>query len=499
MLKLSDKQHVIWTQGMEKEVKNVVEKLSQNFSDVSHEIVPYKQFANGEVHVILNESVREKWTHMVNILDPKRHPSSPKFNDLLIHDLLIRLTAKTHGARWISVDTIPFYDIKKQLPSPFSQKLPNRWGAEDFWNDVFNIFEERKRMFPRQQERIHLVGTQDTAEIVNSMQQYLIQELWAHTVSSEISLYDESPLGLTRVGFQEPVENKHVYVVGDVNGYSWLGDLTISYNDRLMQMFLLAHKANKYHAKTINFVSTCFPYWRQDKPIQWGLKERVTREPSSAQFMTDIIQNYLWVDYCLTMDMHNPAVINNSNQTNFVNLYTWRFVQHVADILKKDGKDQVILAPMDEWGLKKISSISKDLGMDHITVLKKRNYTKINSVDEIFVHGDIEGKDILIHDDILDTWWSLIKLIEKLHSLKARSINVVITHGMFNKDALQKLQALHAQWFFENIYVTNTIARDKASYPDFVKTIDASKNFADPIKSIYLNKSINYNFWVQAI
>lgn len=84
---------------MEKEVKNVVEKLSQNFSDVSHEIVPYKQFANGEVHVILNESVREKWTHMVNILDPKRHPSSPKFNDLLIHDLLIRLTAKTHGAR----------------------------------------------------------------------------------------------------------------------------------------------------------------------------------------------------------------------------------------------------------------------------------------------------------------------------------------------------------------------------------------------------------------
>lgn len=196
------------------------------------------------------------------------------------------------------------------------------------------------------------------------------------------------------------------------------------------------------------------------------------------------------------MDIHNPAVINNSNQTNFVNLYTWRMVQHVANILKEKWRD-VVIAPMDEWWLKKISSISKDIKLPYITVLKKRDYEKMNSVDEIFVHGDVKGKDVLIHDDILDTWGSLIKLIEKLHELGANSINVSITHGMFNNDALKKLTALHEKWLFENIYVTNTVYRDMPFYPDFVKVIDASPNFADPIKSINLWQQIDYNFWVQ--
>jgi len=95
---------------------------------------------------------------------------------------------------------------------------------------------------------------------------------------------------------------------------------------------------------------------------------------------------------------------------------------------------------------------------------------------------------------MLDTGGSLVKLIETLHRLGARSINVVITHGMFNGDAILKLKKLHDEGLFENIYISNTIYRDKEFYPDFVKVIDASKNFADPIKSIYLGQSINYNY-----
>ncbi|MEI6672591.1 MAG: hypothetical protein WCL02_04555 [bacterium] len=52
------------------------------------------------------------------------------------------------------------------------------------------------------------------------------------------------------------------------------------------------------------------------------MKERVSREPSSAQFMIDIFQDLLTTNYCITIDIHNPAVINNSKKTNFVNLYT---------------------------------------------------------------------------------------------------------------------------------------------------------------------------------
>jgi phosphoribosylpyrophosphate synthetase len=75
------------------------------------------------------------------------------------------------------------------------------------------------------------------------------------------------------------------------------------------------------------------------------LKERVSREPSSAQFMIDIFQDLLTTDYCITIDIHNPAVINNSRKTNFVNLYTGWFVQQV---ITKSKKDNVVLSPMDE-------------------------------------------------------------------------------------------------------------------------------------------------------
>jgi phosphoribosylpyrophosphate synthetase len=55
---------------------------------------------------------------------------------------------------------------------------------------------------------------------------------------------------------------------------------------------------------------------------------------------------------------------------------------------------------------------------------------------------------------------------------------------MFNNDAIQKLQALHDHGLFQRLYITNTIYRDKEFYPEWVKIIDASRNFADPIKSI---------------
>jgi phosphoribosylpyrophosphate synthetase len=100
MLKLSDKQHVIGTERTEKDVRDLVENLTQKFSDVSYEIVPYKQFANGETQVILKESVRGRYTHIINdIIRPDDTVVSPKFNDLLMQDILIRQCAITHGAK----------------------------------------------------------------------------------------------------------------------------------------------------------------------------------------------------------------------------------------------------------------------------------------------------------------------------------------------------------------------------------------------------------------
>ncbi|MFA6255607.1 MAG: ribose-phosphate diphosphokinase [Candidatus Absconditabacterales bacterium] len=339
-------------------------------------------------------------------------------------------------------------------------------------------------------EKLHIIGTQDTKHLVNSIIT-ILQSDSQDTISCEYVEYQEFANGEIKVVLDKSVRGKHVYVIGDVNGIQNIGNYNIKYNDRFMQFLLILQCAKNHGAKTVNIIPTCFPYSRQDKPIQGGLKERVSREPSSAQFVIDIFQDLLGADYCITIDVHNPAVINNSRKTNFVNLYTGWFVQQVIRNLKKDN---IVLSSMDEGGLKKVSSISKDIGLDYLTVLKKRDYSNPNTVDEMFVHGDVQGKNIIIHDDILDTGGSLIKLIEELNKRNPQSINVTITHGMSNKDSVAKLTKLYDEGKFENIYITNTIYRE--IYPPFVKIIDVAPIFADAIKNIFMGGSINYNFGV---
>lgn len=342
-------------------------------------------------------------------------------------------------------------------------------------------------------EKLHIIGTQDTKSLVESIVRIIKDDMQdKENISHECVEYNEFANGETKIVLDQSVRGKHVYVIWDVNGNQHIGDYAIKYNDRLMQIALLLQCAKNHGAKTINVVPTCFPYSRQDKPIQWGLKERVSREPSSAQFIVDIFQDLLNADYCITLDVHNPAVINNSKKTNFVNLYTWWFVQQIVEKLQKDN---IVLSSTDEWWLKKISSISKDLQLDYLTVLKKRDYSQINSVEEVFVYGNVEWKNVIIYDDMLDTWGSIIKLIEELYKKNTQTINVAITHGMFNKDAVDRLSKLHDEKKFENIYITNTVCREK--YPEFVKVIDVAPIFADTIKKIFMWWSINYNFWVK--
>jgi len=68
--------------------------------------------------------------------------------------------------------------------------------------------------------------------------------------------------------------------------------------------------------------------------------------------------------------------------------------------------------------------------------------------------------------------------------MKPQSINVSITHGLFNNDAVAKLTKLHDEKKFENIYITNTVCRE--TYPKFVKIIDVAPIFANAIKQIFM-------------
>lgn len=332
-----------------------------------------------------------------------------------------------------------------------------------------------------QESHVHLIGTSETNNLTESLQKLISQSL-SETIDSEIVSYDSFKNWETKVQLKESVRGKHVYVIADPN---WQSDDNISFNDKLMQAFLILQTAKKHWAKTINLVICAYPYSRQDQPIHWWNKERVIREPSSTKFIADIIE-MLWIDYFINIDIHNRATWMAFDATKFISIYTWWFIEKVRNILS-DRK--TILVATDEWSVKKIDAISRDLKVNNIKVLKTKDYEWKEWITNIDVFWDVAGKDLLIHDDIIDTWWTLCEVIKELHKQWPKSINIACTHWMFNWEALKKLENIKNM--FENIYVTNSIKRK--DLPEYIVTIPCDNTIANVIIDIVWGRSINYN------
>ena len=318
-----------------------------------------------------------------------------------------------------------------------------------------------------------------------------------HILSYEINTYNEFADEETTIWeLKHSVYGKHVRIVIDVNGNkSVIGKkgnpLHVKYNDRLVQWLFLGNAARVHGWKTVNYISTGMPYGREDKFPDAGLKETAKRSSASAHFFLDIVKQLLAPDYYVTMDAHNPAIFKWNENTKCVNLYTWWAVQKAVQLI---GRPNVLLAPTDQWGDKKVEAISHDLWLDYINVIKRRSKKENNVVDDIIVVGDITGRDILIHDDILDTGGTFEILVRKLWELgKPKSISAVITAWLFNSWAIEKLTTLHNEWLMTTLYITNAVYRE--SYPDFVVVLDAAPNFAEVIEAAFVGRSINFNKW----
>lgn len=331
---------------------------------------------------------------------------------------------------------------------------------------------------------LHFLGTDNTKHLIEDV----IDHLGDETISYEIVDYDEFANGETRVLLKKSVRGREVIVIADMLS-KWV---KVSLNDRYMQFKLILQTAKNHWAESISCVIPCYPYSRQDKPVHAWLKQRSERAPSSAQLIAQEIEA-LWVEYCITLDVHNPATAMAFDQTKFVDLYTWWFIHEVIHN-RMDPRQSIVLSWADQWSDKKISAIAKDLWFPYIIALKTRDTSKKNAVEDIHIYGDITDKHILIHDDMLDTWWTMCRLLKTMKEKNPASISIAITHGMFNGPAFERFDAIYEEWVFDTIYITDTVRHDKL--PSYVKVIEISPLLASTLRSIALGKSIKYNGWL---
>lgn len=350
---------------------------------------------------------------------------------------------------------------------------------------------------------IILIWTSDREALITDIKSKLQILLGEQRVEAEILPYTFFKDGSPDMKLEESVRGKHVYIVSDVYSdaanQAWF---VPSINDRYFYARCLQRTAQVFGAKTANVIYPTFPYARDDKFDNMGTKEHMKRKPNAASMViADCITQNL--DQVITQDIHNLATISvphmSGLRTKFVSLaYGWT----IEEVIKRAGLDlsNTILSWTDEGALKKIVAVCKDLKLDNLTTIKKKDYSKSQAVDEIQVFGEAEDKDVLLYDDMLDTWGTLLTCLDKIQAKKPRSVNLLITHALFNGTSLDKLLEAHKKGLFTKLYITNAVMRThldeffaKHNYPSFIETIDLSTIFAHTISSIAQEKDINYN------
>ena len=170
------------------------------------------------------------------------------------------------------------------------------------------------------------------------------------------------------------------------------------------------------------------------------------------------------VDNIITFDANDPRVMNAIPLNGFDTVQpAYQFIKGLlrsVDDLKVDKDHMLIISP-DEGGMKRAVYYANVLGLDMGMFYKRRDYsTFVNGVnpvlDHVFLGSSVEGKDMVVIDDMLSSGDSIIEVAGALKKRKARRVFICETFGLFT-DGIEKFDKAYAEGKFDKIITTNLI------------------------------------------
>ncbi|PJB78385.1 MAG: phosphoribosylpyrophosphate synthetase [Acidobacteria bacterium CG_4_9_14_3_um_filter_49_7] len=248
-------------------------------------------------------------------------------------------------------------------------------------------------------------------------------------------------------------------------------------NENLMELLIAIDTLKRSSANRITAVIPYFGYARQDR-------KHKPRVPITSKLVADLLER-AGVSRILTMDLHANQ-IQGFFDVPVDHLYSSAIF--IGFIRSLNIPDLCVVAP-DVGGAERARAYSKRLETPLAIVDKRREQT--NESEVMNVVGDVDGKNILIIDDIIDTAGTLVKTAHALVEKGARSIRTAITHGVLSGPAMDRINKSH----IEKVYITNTIPFDKKNDPeDRVQILSVANLFGEAIKRTHEETSISSLF-----
>ena len=249
---------------------------------------------------------------------------------------------------------------------------------------------------------------------------------------------------------------------------------TYAPTDNLFELLLLIDAAKRASAYNIVAVMPYFGFARQDR------KDR-PRSAIGAKLVADMLQA-AGVDRVMTMELHADQIQGFFN-VPVDHLYASSlFVPYIQNL----NLPNLIIAAPDMGGSKRANAYSRFLKTEMVICYKLRK--KANYVDEIRVIGDVEGRDVVIVDDMVDTAGTVCLAADMMLNEGASSVRVVATHAVLSGPAFERIEESRIQ----EMIVTDSIPLRQKS--DKIKVLSIADIFADVINKVYNFQSISSNF-----
>lgn len=247
-------------------------------------------------------------------------------------------------------------------------------------------------------------------------------------------------------------------------------------NDNLMELLIMIDAVKRASAGRINAVIPYYGYARQDRKTK-------AREPITAKLVADLLTT-AGADRVVTMDLHAGQIqgyfnipVDHLSAIPMLAHYFKGFIE----------KDTVIVSP-DLGGVTRARTFANILDLP-IAIIEKRR-PKANESEVMNVIGDIQGKNVILVDDIIDTAGTICKAASVLKNFGAKKVYGCATHGVLSGPAVDRI----CDSELEKFVITDTIPLAEVCKVNKIEVVSVAPLFAKAIQKINSSESISILF-----
>jgi len=283
----------------------------------------------------------------------------------------------------------------------------------------------------------------------------------------KITLYSFSD-GESYVQIDENVRGADVFVIQPTSP---------PVNDNLMELLIMLDAFKRSSARRVTAVLPYYGYARQDR------KDK-PRVPITSKLVADLI-SAAGADRVLTLDLHASQIQGFFNIPVDHLFAAPVIVRYLRDL---EMNDLTIVSP-DAGGVERARAYAKRLGATLAIIDKRR--VAANQTEIMNIIGDVQGRNVFVVDDIIDTAGTLIHTTEALMAKGARSISAACTHAVLSGQATQRIN--NSQ--LDRVVATNSMpTTDKEQDCPKLKTLSIGELLAEAIKRIHSEDSVSSLF-----